>query len=199
MTVPAQIERPVLTLPPDEAAWLTERYAAARVILEYGSGGSTVLAAEMPGTTVYSVESDLDWAERMSDYFAANPPVGTVHMHPVKIGKTGKWGAPIDDRGWRKYHHYPLTVWDRPDFIHPDLVLIDGRFRAACLIATLMRAEHPLTVLFDDYLGRPKYHEVERWAYKAEIRGRMARFEIEPWTPPRDDLVDILSIFNRQQ
>lgn len=195
---PQTIERPELTLPPAEAAWLAERYAAAEVILEYGSGGSTVMAAESPGKTVFSVESDLDWAAKMAAWFDANPPAATVHLHPVDIGPTKAWGAPKDDRGWRNYHLYPTSVWDREDFIHPDLVLVDGRFRAACLMATLIRAERPVTVLFDDYIKRPRYHEVEQWVGRMEVRGRMARFEVEPWTLPREDLARILAIFTRQ-
>ncbi|MDF0599450.1 hypothetical protein P1J78_01780 [Psychromarinibacter sp. C21-152] len=193
-----QIERPALTLPPAEAAWLQERYAAAGVILEYGSGGSTVIAAEL-GKTVFSVESDRDWAAMMAGYFDAHPPEGAVHLHPVNIGPTGKWGSPRNENGWRNYHKYPVTVWDRKDFRQPDLVLIDGRFRAACLVATMIRTARPVTVLFDDYVGRKPYHAVERWIAPAETRGRMARFEVEPWQIPPQDLAQVLILFNRQQ
>lgn len=192
------IERPALTFPEAEAAWVAELYASAGVILEYGSGGSTVLAAGMPGKTVFSVESDLDWARDMADYFKDHPPAGKVHLHPVDIGPTGQWGAPVDDSGWRSYHLYPVSVWDRKDFIHPDLILIDGRFRAACLLTALLRAERPLTVLFDDYMQRKRFHVVERWVNRVEARGRMARFEIAPWTLPKRDLADALAIFTMQ-
>ena len=57
MSLAAPITRPELTLPEAEAALLRETYDRAGVILEYGSGGSTVLAAEQPGKTVPSVES----------------------------------------------------------------------------------------------------------------------------------------------
>lgn len=193
-----RIQRPELTLPEAEAEWVREHYAAAKVILEYGSGGSTVLGAEL-GKTVFSVESDRKWAQMMADYFAANPPEGAVHMHPVDIGPTGKWGMPASDNGWRKYHKYPVSVWDREDFIQPDLVLIDGRFRAACLVTTMIRTERPVTVLFDDYDHREVYHGVERWVPRAETRGRMVRFEVEPWTIPPKDLGRVLAMFNRQQ
>ena len=49
--------RPKLTLPEAEASALRAAYAAAEVVLEYGSGGSTVLAAEA-GAEVWAVESD---------------------------------------------------------------------------------------------------------------------------------------------
>ena len=61
-------QRPVLTLPPAEAEALRAAYAIADVILEYGSGGSTALAAEMPGKTVFSVESDAAWLAGMQGF-----------------------------------------------------------------------------------------------------------------------------------
>jgi len=195
----SQIERPVLTFPAEEAAWVREFYAAAGVILEYGSGGSTVLAAEMTGTTVFSVESDRGWAANLQRYFDANPPAGTVHLHPVNIGPTEKWGRPLGQRGWRRYHQYPITVWDRPDILAPDLVLIDGRFRAACLMTTLLRIDRPTTVLFDDYVDRATYHEVEEFSRPIETRGRMARFELRPRDFPVRQMAQILGMFTRQQ
>lgn len=198
MTVDVFTGPPKLTLPPAEAEWLTEHYSKARVILEYGSGGSTRVASEQAGTTVFSVENDLGWAAAMGDYFAENPPRGVVHMHPVNVGQTGKWGWPVNEKGWRFYPDYPISVWDREDFVQPDLVLIDGRFRAACLLATAIRTEQPVTVLFDDYTERDKYHEVEQWFERKETRGRMVRFEVEPWTIPPKDLAQVLAIFQRQ-
>lgn len=62
------IERPALTLPPEEAEWVCSHYQAANVILEYGSGGSTVLASELSGKKVFSVESDKMWYRMMKRY-----------------------------------------------------------------------------------------------------------------------------------
>lgn len=42
-------------MPPAEAEALRMAYEEAEVILEYGSGGSTVVAAELPGKHVTSV------------------------------------------------------------------------------------------------------------------------------------------------
>lgn len=184
-------------MPAEEAAWLREIYAAGRVILEYGAGGSTLIAAEMPGKTVFSVESDQEWAERMEQWFDAHPPASPVILHLAPIGPTKQWGMPQTDRGWRKYHRYPLSVWDRLDFRHPDTVLIDGRFRPACLLAVLYRASRPVTVLFDDYVTRPAYREVEQFIAPAETRGRMARFEIEPQPFPAERMMDVMDFFTR--
>ena len=196
-TATAVPERPVLTLPEEAAEWVRESYGAASVILEYGSGGSTVLAAEAGGKTVFSVESDKAWSQMMQRYFDANPPKSTVHLHYANIGKTKEWGRPVSDTRWRRYHRYPLSVWDREDFQHPDVVLIDGRFRVACLLTTLYRIERPVIALFDDYAGRDKYHEVEEFVKPVDVRGRMARFELLPDELPRRDLTQILTLYTK--
>lgn len=172
-----------LTFAPRERRFVVRHYEAAETILEYGSGGSTVLAAKL-GKTVFSVESDQDWAERMAHHVASISDTARVHW--ADVGPTGPWGVPMKPREFRKFSGYALSVWDRPDFEQPDLVLIDGRFRASCLVAVMMRTTKPVTVLFDDYLKRGYYHGVERLARKEETVGRMARFTVTPGAIPPD-------------
>lgn len=194
---PATLPPAGAALPAEEAAWLAEHVSRARVILEYGSGGSTRQAAAAGGKIVFSVESDPFWADQLCRQLKADGHAAGVHLHVVDIGPVGRWGRPTDSSGWRHYHAYPLSVWDRPDFRQPDLVLIDGRFRPACLMAVMARSRAPVTVLFDDYVGRARYHVVERIVAPSEIRGRMARFEIEPGAWPPEHLTTILGLFTR--
>jgi len=189
------IKRPVLTLPAAEAAWVTQAYQDAKVILEYGSGGSTVLAAEMPGKTIFSVESDRAWTDMLAAYLTSADVLSMPTLHYCDVGPTGRWGRPKNDSGWRNYHAYPLSVWERPDFVQPDVVLIDGRFRAACFLTVLFRATQPVTVYFDDYIGRAKYHIAEQFVPRAEVRGRMARFDVTPQPIPADRLSAIIAAF----
>ena len=189
--------RPKLTLPAAEGKAVAEAYAGAAVILEYGSGGSTVMAAEMSDKRVFSVESDAIWAAGVQAWLDGAGLAAAVNLHVVDIGPTGEWGAPVGDEGWRRYHHYPLSVWDRADFRHPDVVLIDGRFRAACLMATLLRITRPVTALFDDYKDRKFYHPVEAFARPVAMVGRMARFELEPRVFPVNDITRIFDFFTR--
>lgn len=190
--------RPALTLPAAEAAMLREHYQAAAVILEYGSGGSTCEAADLPGKTVFSVESDKGWCDGLGNWFEAHPPAAIVHMHYADVGPTGKWGRPVTEKHWRRFHHYPYSVWDRPDFQHPDVVLVDGRFRAACFLAVLFSITRPITLLFDDYAERPSYHEVEFFAKPVEMQGRLARFYLTPTPIPAAAMPWIFDVFARQ-
>jgi hypothetical protein len=176
----APAEAPRLTLPAAEAEAVAEAFAGAAVILEYGSGGSTALAAGMAGKTVFSVESDRRFFRQMRRWFAQNPPLAALHLSWVDVGDTKAWGRPRDEAAWRRYPDYALSVWERRDFVHPDVVLIDGRFRVACLIATALMATRPVTVLFDDYIRRERYRIAEDFAPRTAQIGRMARFAVEP-------------------
>lgn len=185
------IERPSLTFPDDVADCVRAEYARASVVLEYGSGGSTALAAETPGLTCFSVENDLAWARAMAAWLAAHHPGADVRLHRAWIGPTKKWGRPR----WPRlpllhplFRRYPASVWARRDFSPPDLILVDGRFRVACFLTALMRVTRPTRLLWDDYAGRPDYHLVERYCAPVAIVGRMAVFEIAPRRFDRSDL-----------
>lgn len=165
-------------MPKDETVYLTQIYKKARVILEYGSGGSTRLAAATPGKFIMSVESDLAWVRQLRrDLVGEASPVILQH---VDIGPVGPWGRPLSDDMWRGYHRYPNSVWDQSWFRQPDVVLIDGRFRTACLATVMMRTLSPVRVLFDDYGVRERYRLVEKIIKPSKIIGRMAEFMVLP-------------------
>ena len=172
--------RPVLTMPPEEAAALRLAYQGAQVILEYGTGGSTLMAAEMPGKVIFSVESDRHWLSMMRNWMVGHPGASPVNLHRADVGPTRRWGHPRNELRWRQYADYSLGVWDRMDFVHPDVVLIDGRFRVGCFLATMLRITRPVTVMFDDYLPRLKYRAVEEWFQPLQYTGRMAHFRVDP-------------------
>lgn len=172
-------------------------YARAAVILEYGSGGSTVLAGEMAGKVVFSVESDRGWLQRLESWFAAHPPVARLHLHHGDIGPTVEWGKPRDDSRFRRWPAYPLSVWDRDDFVPPDVVLIDGRFRAACLMTVALRTRRPVVALFDDYRARQFYHGVEEVVGPPTLVGRMARFDLQPLVLRPEQLHWLIGLFLR--
>ncbi|MDX5403408.1 MAG: hypothetical protein LPK02_14620 [Rhodobacterales bacterium] len=197
MTVAQPLTRPELTFPEAEAEVIRAAYGQAEVILEYGSGGSTVLAAEL-GKRVTSVESDRAWAQMMRDWFAAHPPAGQVDIVWADIGPTKEWGHPVDHSGWKNFARYPLDVWDLSGFAHPDLVLVDGRFRMGCALATAFRITRPVTLCFDDYADRPHYHQIETFlGAPTRIVGRLAVFHVTPTPFPVTQLRRVIQLMTR--
>ncbi|WP_300547069.1 hypothetical protein [Roseovarius sp.] len=194
------IERPELTLPEGEAAAVRAAYERAPVILEYGSGGSTVMASEMPGKRVFSVESDQDWAQMMRAFLAQTPPATGTEVDVIwsDIGPTREWGYPRNNSGWKRYARYPLEVWDLPEFSQPDVVLVDGRFRTGCAMAVALRTTRPVVVLIDDYKRRKHYHRIEEFlGAPLRLHGRMAEFHVKPMALPPDRLLSIIEMMTR--
>lgn len=171
---------PELSFPLEEMQLVRRVYDSAHIILEYGSGGSTVLGSEWPGKLIFSVESDHAWAIRLQHEIDLRNLPSPALVYHVDIGPTGNWGRPLGPEAWTRFHRYPLAIWDEPFFRQPDVVLIDGRFRPACLMAVLLRTQKPVTVLFDDYTARPAYHSVEAFLKPTEMVGRMAVFDVQP-------------------
>lgn len=193
------LNRPELTMPEAEATRLLAAYERAQVILEYGSGGSTVMAAGLADKTVFAVESDAAWAAMMDAWFAANPPASgsRVLVHHCDIGPTKAWGHPKDRGGHLRYAAYPLGIWDLAGFRQPDVVLVDGRFRPGCALATAFRTARPVTLFIDDYAPRRQYHAVEAWLGPPRMTGRMAEFTVTPQPVPADRLIEITTMMTR--
>jgi hypothetical protein len=78
--------------------------------------------------------------------------------HAIDIGPIKKLGAPL---GRTHQHLWPLYSLAYHTYANKaDLVLIDGRFRVACALATWLDASPNTTVLIHDY-HRRSYHNAE--------------------------------------
>lgn len=172
-----------IRMPAGEAEAVRSACRAARRIVEYGAGGSTIFVARECDAALLSIESDPDWRDRVAAELAALAPGRQdVTLRHVDIGPVGAWGVPAGPAAFRKFASYPLSPWVDPVFGPPDLVLIDGRFRLGCFAATLLNATAPLTLLWDDFGDRPGYHAALSLVEPEAMIGRLARFRITPRT-----------------
>ena len=165
----------------------------SRLVLEYGAGGSTFFCAanEIP---IFSVESDEKYAGRLiEDLRSFCWEEKSWKVVYVDIGETKAHGHPVDDSRIGSFPEYALRPWR--EGVAPDLVLIDGRFRVACLIATLAFTEKPVKVIFDDYVDRSYYHVAEDLITPMKIIDRAAYFEILPNSVRPRDFLKYLNYF----
>ena len=188
---------PVPHMDEDGRALLEERLGTARCLLEFGSGGSSMTAGRLKVPTIISVDSDGDFLAATNAAVRASAMHSAFIPHHADIGPTRDWGNPADRS---KVHHWPRycsSVWvriAREQMPQPDVVLIDGRFRVACLLATLLMAQPGTRVLFDDYFDRPEYHRVEAWAMPIGRAGRMAEFIVPGIIPDRTIVAELLAM-----
>lgn len=151
-----------MTMTTAELAVLRSHIDAARHYLEFGAGESTVYAASSSGPeSVDSVESSLEF---LQENLLTKPSVraaleaGRLRFHRVDLGETGMWGSPKDERRAHLWPNYSLAVFDQP--VEFDLVLVDGRFRVACALASLLSTPADARIMIHDFCNRPYYHTV---------------------------------------
>jgi hypothetical protein len=188
--------KPVAHMDDEGLAMFEACLSDAKCLLEFGSGGSSMTAARMKVSTIISVESDADFLAATEAAVRATAIQTNFIGHYADIGPTRDWGNPADRSKVHLWPRYCSSVWVRiasESLPPPDLVLIDGRFRVACLLVTLLMARPGTKILFDDYFDRPHYHRVEAWATPVRRAGRMAEFAVPVTPPPLGLLPDLLA------
>jgi len=175
---------------PETIDRLTTELARAKFYLEFGSGGSTILADKM-GVETLSVEGDPVYAKAVRKGLTGN----TVRLITPRIGPTGVWGYPLlNHPRWlsqRLRRRYVAAPFREKRF--PDLILVDGRFRVACALESARQANLrgvTANLIIDDYEGRPHYHVVEEFLGRPEMVGRAALFQIGTQSIPPLDFID---------
>ena len=146
-----------------EAAFFRQALERCRHYLEYGAGGSTLAAVEAPSVIrATTVESD---AEFFKTRVLPHTPIQKaladkrLFVHAVDVGQTDAWGMPRDASKKALWPNYSAAPYQNSD-CHPDLILVDGRFRIACCLMAALNAPDA-TVLVHDYNARPTYRIVE--------------------------------------
>ncbi|MDF2582095.1 MAG: hypothetical protein K0R33_738 [Mycobacterium sp.] len=153
--------------------WFLDAIKNCTRYLEFGTGGSTYLAAKN-GVEFVAVDSDRAFLnavnKKIVDAGFFNPSTQTYRY--ADIGKTGFLGFPVH---WEKanparleqFRRYsdPPAECSRGENV-PDLVLVDGRFRVACALKALrmLQGRQNWTLAIDDYVPRDRYHVVAEFA-----------------------------------
>jgi hypothetical protein len=133
----------------------------SRSYFEFGSGGSTVMAASLVRGPVSTVDSSQEWLDKVRAEIPASPH--SRRLIYADIGPTGDWGAPNDKSNLDGFLNYHDRVWanvEEPS----ELYLVDGRFRVACFCQIMTRMPSDIVVGVHDYRSRKNYHVVEAFA-----------------------------------
>ncbi len=145
--------------------------ASAKVYGEYGCGASTLWMASHTACRIFSVDTSDAWLDIVRQKAAGT---GDVTLHHADLGAIGAWGRPVGYDSFQNFGDYTDWLWQQD--ASPDLVLVDGRFRACCFLTSLLHANEGANLVFDDYMDRPHYHFVERFAKPVQTCGRQAWF-----------------------
>ena len=134
--------------------------------VEFGTGGSTILACSLVRTSVTSVDSSPDWLKMVEGHCAAQPANLKPTLVHADIGPTRDLGYPQDDRFRNLWPNYHSWIWSDKAALGADLFLVDGRFRVACFIQALLRASHSSVIIIHDFANRPHYHVIKEFSHE---------------------------------
>jgi hypothetical protein len=124
-------------------------------VFEYGSGGSTLFFLDR-GHEVTTVEHDADWLDRVRSQVTRHAPWSAHHEPPLPVDSDDD-DCVSEFRGYAglSFRHY-VHVLDHFAPGHFDVVMVDGRARAACL-AVASRLVAPDGTIILDNSERPRY------------------------------------------
>ena len=159
---------------------------------EYGMGQSTLAAANSPEKLIRSVDTSEQWKNHLADQLSDQQQAQTTLIH-VDLGPVRDWGFPVSYEGRARFSDYFNAPWSEE--FDPDFVLIDGRFRVACFLTSLLRAKPGTLILFDDYTDRAYYHIVETCLAPDQSSERQAVFRVPEIGVDRDRVAALLERF----
>jgi hypothetical protein len=154
---------------PDEAKeWLSKHLAGDCLFIEYGAGASTLFALDRV-KIVISVETDRRWIKEVK---RRHKTAAELHGLCPHIGLVGGWGFPVvrkpTARRLARWRAYVESPWRKLEQIERRfhlqgkfppkrrVVLVDGRFRVACVLHSLLSQAEESTCdfLMDDFFNR---------------------------------------------
>lgn len=147
-----------------EQALFASTLTKATHYMEFGSGGSTLLAVRSPAKVILSVESDPAWLRKIEGHPEIAQAVAgqRLFLTLADIGPVGEWGKPTDETRRADWPHYYIDPFFATDILF-DLILIDGRFRVGCALAAAACAAETATIVIHDYELRSQYYLVEKF------------------------------------
>lgn len=146
----------------NELKALDDMLSGSKVYLEFGAGHSTKRASLFPNIErIDCVESDQDLIDQYilsEEYMRLQVEKKRLFIHRVDIGETKAWGYPKNGSSRIKWTNYSEIVhvigqkWDT--------ILVDGRFRVACVLNLLLIGNEDCRILIHDFWNRNHYHVV---------------------------------------
>lgn len=137
---------------------------------------------------VTSIESDKNWLAYLKSWNLIQHNLNTKRLcfNHVDIGKVGDWGVPLELDKRESFPNYSLDIFkQRNDF---SIVFIDGRFRIACILASIMHCKPNTRIFVHDFNNRPQYHKVLTFLDFIDTCDTLAEFKIK-------DKIDRLALF----
>jgi len=141
--------------------------------IEFGAGGSTLYATQNNVKNIYSIETDLEWINKLKNYDLIKNKLEKKELTIKYLDLECTWWKHVT---WAtsseecSKNNWPLysKLADECHFT-PDLILIDGRFRISSALESIKLMTDDTYLLFHDYIDfRKQYYVIEEFFDKVE-------------------------------
>lgn len=167
----------------EEEKLLLKKYLLlSKKYLEFGLGGSTIFALIETNVEIVSVDTNVGWINFIKKYrIIKNNLHKRLQIFYVDIGPTRSWGYPQGEASRDKFPDFSTKIFESVDCNEIDLVLVDARFRVACVLQTILHGHtNPeLKILVHDYSIREDYKIVEKFLDIVETSRTLFVFSIK--------------------
>ena len=163
-------------LKPSEQKLFKNHLKKSRCYFEYGIGGSTVQAYKLSNIPIYGIETCLKWIEKVEKNIKDKK---RYKCQFIDIGPTGSWGKPLTEEKKNNWTDYPTAIFNMDFKIPPDLILIDGRFRVACVLSAIKYIQQNninATLLLHDCL-RKEYRPINKYIKRVNQHQELLAFK----------------------
>jgi len=150
--------------------------------IEFGLGGSTISSLIHSQTIIHSVDTNDSWINFMKEYKIIQDNLDhRLKIYKIDIGATKSWGYPVDDSKKENYKIFSSKIFSEVDLTQIDTVLVDGRFRVACTLNTVLYFNNlkNINILIHDYSLREDYKIVEKYLELKEKAKTLYIFKIK--------------------
>ena len=130
----------------------------SKIYFEYGCGGSTYLASLCNNIEkIYTVDSDIEWLNKVGLHINKKKNITYIYNEMLTIPNTyGIPGKNATDIQKIEYSNKFIKILPN----NVDTILIDGRFRVACVLKLYPYINENTIIIFDDFLDRSYYHNI---------------------------------------
>ena len=128
---------------------------------------------------ITSIESDNNWIAHLKSWNLIQHNLHTKRLcfHHIDIGRIGDWGVPLELDKKESFPKYSLDIFKQKDDF--SMVFIDGRFRVACILASIMYCKPNIRIFVHDFNNRPQYHKVLAFLDFVDTCDTLAEFKIK--------------------
>jgi DNA-directed RNA polymerase specialized sigma24 family protein len=126
--------------------------------------------------SIFGVDNDATRIENISRLIAGQSGPGIEY---APMGPVNRWGFPLNGPTFDTWNRYPTAIERCGDLQSVDLVLLDGRFRRASLLQTLLNCTDGVRILFHDYPSA-MHPDVEKWVEIVARAGSLVWFKRKP-------------------